>query len=191
MAFAVGGRFEPGNGVHVVGGHTDSPNLRVRPISKRTKEGYLQCSVETYGGGLWHTWFDRDLSLAGRVIVGAGHSGGFVSRLVHIRRPLLRVPNLAIHLNRSANEAFKFNQEDQLQPILGQTAEALNQPAAADDGAKRDAHHPALLKLLAQELGCAVEEIHDFELCLFDTQAPAPGGLANEFIFSPLSLIHI
>ena len=124
MAFAVGGRFEPGNGVHVVCGHTDSPNLRVRPISKRTKEGYLQCSVETYGGGLWHTWFDRDLSLAGRVIVGAGHSGGFVSRLVHIRRPLLRVPNLAIHLNRSANEAFKFNQEDQLQPILGQTAEA-------------------------------------------------------------------
>lgn len=129
VAFAIGQKYRPGNGVHIVGAHTDSPNLRVRPTSTRTKEGYLQCSVETYGGGLWATWFDRDLSLAGRVIVATSdEQNKFESRLVHVRRPLLRVPTLAIHLNRTANEAFKFNQEDNLQPILG-LEDALNATA--------------------------------------------------------------
>lgn len=190
VAFAIGQQFRAGHGVHLVGAHTDSPNLRVRPVSSRTKEGYLQCSVETYGGGLWATWFDRDLSLAGRVIVATSEAQNhFVSRLVHIRRPLLRIPTLAIHLNRSANEAFKFNQEDHLQPILGLT-DALNDTARAlndTQGAPRDnaKHHPVLLQLLAEELGCPASYIHDFELSLFDTQPPAAGGLANEFLFAP------
>ena len=79
----------------IVATHIDSPNLRVRPVSKRSKAGYLQVGVETYGGGLWHTWFDRDLSLAGRVVVGK--DGEYKSRLVKIERPVLRIPNLAVH----------------------------------------------------------------------------------------------
>lgn len=179
----------------MVGAHTDSPNLRVRPISNRSKEGYLQCSVETYGGGLWATWFDRDLSLAGRVIVATSdEQTKFVSRLVHIRRPLLRIPTLAIHLNRSANEAFKFNQEDNLQPILG-LADALNSPAenmnatnvnpGVGTPSMETKHHPVLLQLLSEELGCSASHIQDFELSLYDTQAPAAGGIANEFLFAP------
>lgn len=173
----------------MVGGHTDSPNLRVRPVSKRSKEGYLQCSVETYGGGLWATWFDRDLSLAGRVIVSTSDTHAkFVSRLVHIRRPLLRVPTLAIHLNRTQNDAFKFNQEDNLQPILG-LADALNSSAEPSEAVgtptMSQKHHPVLLELLSEELGCPVSHIQDFELSLFDTQPPAAGGLNNEFVFSP------
>lgn len=173
----------------MIGAHTDSPNLRVRPVSKKSKEGYLQCSVETYGGGQWHTWFDRDLSLAGRVIVAADDGPRpFVSRLVHIRRPLLRVPTLAIHLNRSVNEAFTFNQEDQLQPIFG-LAESLNQSVptsqAVGSPTMSSKHHPALLELLATELQVPVEAIEDFELSLYDTNPPTAGGLNNEFLFTP------
>lgn len=180
VAFVIGKQYEPGNGIHVVGAHTDSPNLRVRPVSKRSKEGYLQCSVETYGGGIWHTWFDRDLSLAGRVIVADSHgTRPFVSRLVHIQRPLLRVPTLAIHLDRSVNESFKFNHETHLQPILGLADELNEKPAMP---AK---HHPVLLELLAQELDVPPDAIHDFELSLYDTQKPTVGGIANEFLFTP------
>lgn len=71
-------------------------STQVRPVSKRSKSGYLQVGVETYGGGIWHSWFDRDLSLAGRVVI-ADKDGSFQSKLVKIDRPLLRIPSLAIH----------------------------------------------------------------------------------------------
>ncbi|KAK0552673.1 hypothetical protein OC846_001835 [Tilletia horrida] len=209
VAFAVGHQFRPGNGVHLVGAHTDSPNFHIKPISSKKKEGYLQCSVETYGGGLWSTWFDRDLSLAGRVIVADGKDNkSFSSKLIHIRRPILRIPTLAIHLNRTANEAFKFNQEDNMVPILGlEAAKALNQPvnnnsvpptpaaptlaaessesSAVGSPSMQSKHHPALLELIANELSVSVEAIQDFELSLYDTQAASIGGLNNEFIHSP------
>lgn len=72
-------------------------------MSKKTKFGYLQVGVETYGGGIWHSWFDRDLSLAGRIVV-ADKKGGFTSKLVKIDRPLLRIPSLAIHCKRKSHD---------------------------------------------------------------------------------------
>ncbi len=121
----------------------------------------------------------------------------FVSKLVHIKHPILRIPNLAIHLNRTANENFKFNQEDNMVPILGLlAAEQLNQgtteSATGDAKAQsvgapnmQSKHHSVLLQLLASELGCTADEIQDFELSLYDTQPAAIGGVDNAFIFSP------
>jgi aspartyl aminopeptidase len=188
VAFTLPQKWKQGTGVSIVATHVDSPNLKVRPVSKRTKEGYLQVGVETYGGGIWHSWLDRDLSLAGRVVTT--HADGFKSKLVKIDRPILRIPTLAVHLDRNVNESFKFNQETEFVPILGQIASQLNATKESDSGPEKassiqDNHHPALLSLLASELSIAPEEIHDFELSLYDTQPSVLGGLNSEFIFSP------
>jgi aspartyl aminopeptidase len=127
-------------------------------------------------------------------VVIAERGSGYTSRLVKIDRPLLRIPTLAIHLERSSASDFKFNTETEFTPILGLLASNLNAPAdkvqstgenehTASD--IRDNHHPALLALLADEMSVKPEEIHDFELQLYDAQPSVLGGLQNEFIFSP------
>ncbi|KAF8505581.1 aspartyl aminopeptidase [Russula emetica] len=193
LAFTIPKNWRPGAGVSIVGTHVDSPNLRIRPISKRSASGYLQVGIETYGGGIWHSWFDRDLSIAGRVVV-VEKGSGYTSRLVKIDRPLLRIPTLAIHLDRSSSDNFKFNTETEFTPILGLIASNLNAPTdkvQSNDNNEQaassiqDNHHPALLALLAEEMNVKAEEIHDFELQLYDTQPSVLGGLNNEFIFSP------
>lgn len=190
VAFTIPPNWKPGAGLSIVATHVDSPNLRVRPISKREKIGYLQVGVETYGGGIWHSWFDRDLSLAGRVVV-TQQDGTFQSKLIKVDRPLLRIPTLAIHLDKNVNDNLKFNQETEFVPIIGLVAETLNKTPKDDKKSNATAasiqgnHHPALLSVIADELSVSPEEIHDFELHLYDTQPSVLGGVNNEFMFSP------
>lgn len=95
-------------GMSIVGCHTDSPRFIVKPVSRREKGGFAQVGVETYGGGLWATWMDRDLSVAGRVIVES-KPDTFSTHLVQIREPILRMPTVAIHLERTQNDKFHYN----------------------------------------------------------------------------------
>merc|ERR1719452_443475 len=126
VAFTVGNKYQPGNEFKVIGAHTDSPVLKVKPVSKKTANGYLQVGVECYGGGLWHTWFDRDLTLAGCVVVKQD-DGRFARRLVNLKKPMLRIPNLCIHLQDQTERAsFTVNKENHLQPILAMVEEDLN-----------------------------------------------------------------
>jgi aspartyl aminopeptidase len=185
IAFAVGGKYQKGNGFHVIGAHTDSPCLKVKPISNLESNGWLQVGVETYGGGLFHTWFDRDLGVAGRVIVRESDSS-FCSKLVLINKPIMRIPTLAIHLDREVSTAFTFNKETHLRPVIATAVRAqLEATADKKDGAPKAKHHSVLLQLLAKELNVTVDQIADFELCLFDTQGANVGGALDEFIFSP------
>ena len=178
IAFAIGGSLKPNSGFSIIGAHTDSPCLKIKPRSKREKVGYAQVGVELYGGGLWHTWFDRDLSIAGRVMVKATADDEALShRLTRIDAPVLRIPTLAIHLDRSTE--FKFNNEVQLTPILGLAESQLN---ASDD--KGTLHPLPLLQAIADDLHVAVDRIGDFELCLYDTQGAQIGGIKDEFLFS-------
>ncbi|KAH3661782.1 hypothetical protein OGAPHI_005960 [Ogataea philodendri] len=192
IAFTVGGEYTPGNGIAIVGGHTDSPVLRIKPISDQKREGYVQVGVETYGGGIWHTWFDRDLSVAGRVFVNEG--GKFVSKLVKLDKPILRIPTLAIHLTKDRYVKFEFNKETQFRPIAGQTAEESSGCCKGEELTESEfqsvksvveRHSKKLLDLIAQELSVEVSQIEDFELILYDTQKSTIGGLNDEFIFSP------
>lgn len=178
VAFAVGKKFQPGNGFNIVGAHTDSPNLKVKPHSAVEASGYFEVGVELYGGGIWHSWFDRDLTVAGRVLVKDGDK--FVSRLVKINKPLLRIPTLAIHLDRSVNtDGFKFNTQTHLLPVLSSAVKKELQ------GNPKPDHHPLLLDLLAKELGVDASDIQTFDLNLCDVQPGAIGGALDEFIFSP------
>jgi len=208
VAFAIGEKFKPGSGgFKIIGGHTDSPNLRVKPRSKRSEKTAksIQIGAECYGGGLWHTWFDRDLGLSGRVFCRNkdGDTEYINQRLVKIDRAILRVPTLAIHLE-SAEErkAFKINKEDHLSPILAQAAQKAltgdnNEDDKNDDGdsddllSKKDDEdgwtehqEPLLLHLLASELEIPIEDIVDFELSLFDIQKASLGGMHSEFVHS-------
>lgn len=152
-------------GFRLVGAHTDSPNLRLKPNAEYKKEGYAQLGVEVYGGVLLNSWLDRDLSLAGRVFVREGER--VESRLVRFTMPMLRIAQLAIHLDREVNDGgLKLNRQEHLAPIFG-----------LGDG--KD-----LAALLAEELQIARERIVGSDLMLYDVVAPTLGGRESEMIFS-------
>lgn len=196
IAFVVGGQWAPGNPIAITGAHTDSPVLKIKPISKRSSEQYAQIGVECYGGGIWHSWFDADLSIAGRVLVNDKASGKIISKLVDLKKPLLKIPTLAIHLDRDVNQKFEFNKETQLLPIAGLVKKSTSQSCCADKTDLKESeflsvksiierHHKDLLDLVAKDISIKdVTEIEDFELILYDHKPSCLGGLHDEFIFS-------
>jgi aspartyl aminopeptidase len=157
-------------GFRIVGAHTDSPNLRLKPKPEYVKEGYRQLGVEVYGGALLNSWLDRDLGLAGRVMLRSGESG-FDARLVRLDHPRLRVPQLAIHLDRDVNDkGLVLNKQEHLAPVLG-----LESSGEAD-----------LKALVATSLlpRVSATDILHLDLMLYDTLAPARGGAHDEVFFS-------
>jgi aspartyl aminopeptidase len=184
VTFAVGGNFKSGNGFKIIGAHTDSPDLKLKPVSAQKKEGMLQVGVQTYGGGLWYTWFDRDLTIAGRVIVEKDKQ--YTQHLVNLKKPILRIPSLAIHLNRGISEnGFKFNEETNLLPVIASCISEQLEGGDKKEEKKEEKHHQLLLDMISTELGCKSGDIRDFDLSVIDTQAPVIGGANDEFIFSP------
>lgn len=188
MAFVVGGKFSPeGNsGFSMVGAHTDSPCLRLRPASKMSSAGMLQIGIQTYGGGLWHTWFDRPLGFAGKVVTRRA-DGGLAERLVRVPKGVLILPNLAIHLS-SADErkAFAVNPESHLQPIICSKKFDDEVSGGREDAKEGIAakHHAVLLDLIAKELEISPGDIVDADLCLMDAQPSNIAGCYDEFISS-------
>jgi aspartyl aminopeptidase len=165
IAFVVGNEPPAVAGFRAIGAHTDSPSLRVKPSGELTRSGYRQVGVEVYGGVLLATWMDRDLSIAGRVLVQG--ASGIEARLVDLRRPVARIPNVAIHLNRGVNtEGLILNPQKHLAPIIGLGSET------------------SLSGLLARELAMPSDAIVSYDLSLYDTLAPALGGAEQEFVFS-------
>lgn len=153
------------SGYRIVGAHTDSPNLRLKPRPDYVKEGYAQLGVEVYGGALLNSWLDRDLGIAGRLVVREA-SGKRGSRLVRIDRAICRVTQLAIHLDRDVNDGLKLNRQEHLAPIFG-----LGQ---GDD----------MLTVCAKEAGVTREDVLAHDLMLYDVVPPTRGGRSNELFFS-------
>ena len=198
-AFAVGKKHKPGSGFVIIGAHTDSPCPKLKPKTKAANETFLQVRVQNYGGGLWYTWFDRDLGVAGRVLVNRRDAGGNVTpthELVRVDRPVMRISSLAIHLDRTLNDGFKVNFQSHMAPIIADEVQrALGGGGDSnDDDSKRrkttkdkdtsSKHCPVLLELFAEQLRCDPADILDFECQLCDTQKSAIGGARNEYVFS-------
>lgn len=172
VAFQIGEISPAEGGFRIIGAHTDSPNLRVKPRPDVDANGYRQLGVEPYGGALLHTWLDRDLSLAGRVTL----RGESVPRtvLIDFARPLLRIPNLAIHLQRELNtEGLKLNAQQHMAPIIGLEGS------------------PSLQDLLASELRAQnqievdASDLLAFDLMAYDVQPSVVSGVRGEFIHAP------
>src|SRR6185503_631486 len=168
VAFEVGQLAVAESGFRWIGAHTDSPNLRLRPRPDESAHGYRRLGVEIYGGVLLHTWLDRDLSLAGRAVLRT--PDGPRTALVDFERPLLRVPNLAIHLQREiATEGLRLNPQTHVVPVLGLEGT------------------PPLPELLAQELrargvAARAEDVLSFDLSAYDAQPAVVAGARGEFV---------
>ncbi|WP_371480220.1 M18 family aminopeptidase [Kitasatospora sp. NBC_00315] len=148
----------------VVGTHTDSPNLRVKPVPDTGSAGWRQVAVEIYGGVPLNTWLDRDLGLSGRLALLDG-----TTRLVQLDEPLLRVPQLAIHLDRQVNDGLKLDKQRHLTPIWGLGRQ--------DEG--------SLIEYVAERAGVAAGDIVGWDLMTHDVQPPAYLGRDRELLAGP------
>jgi aspartyl aminopeptidase len=164
IAFVLGAER---NELRLIGAHTDSPNLRLKPQPEYKNEGYMQLGVEVYGGALLNSWLDRDLGLAGRISVRSPR--GLRSELVRIQSPIARVPQLAIHLDRDVTEkGLVLNKQEHLAPIWGLV----------------DTTSKGLKETLAAEAQVDAKDIVTTDLMFYDLTPPTLGGRNEEFIFS-------
>ena len=159
VAFRVGTAGLADVGARLVGAHTDSPTFAVRPRHEVSRAGYRLVGVEVYGGPLVHTWMDRDLTVAGRVSV-RGADGQAEIRLVRLPGAPVRLPSLAIHLDRSVRDGVVLNPQQHLVPVWGADLDS----------------EPGLREALADHVGCAVGDLLHHDLVLADTQ---PAGDTN------------
>jgi aspartyl aminopeptidase len=182
IAFAVGEGEMEEEGFRIIGAHTDSPSFRVKPAPEMVSENaYIKLNTEVYGGPILSTWMDRPLSVAGRVTLKSGNPLYPVNKLININRPILIIPNLAIHMNRNVNAGVELNRQKDMLPLLGIINETLE-------------NNKYLINTIAKELDVSIEDILDFELYLYEYEKGSIIGLNQEFISSSrlddLAMVH-
>lgn len=172
FAITVGKKKMNETSVKIISAHSDSPGFRVKPHAEMKSEGgIVKLNTEVYGGPILYTWFDRPLSIAGRVILRGNDPLHPITKLIKFDRPLLTIPHLAIHFNRAVNDGNKLSKQKDMLPIIAKVNNALE----ADN---------LLMKAVAQELDVKIEQILDFDLFLYDVQPATIFGLNDEFISS-------
>ena len=175
-AFHLGRKPLAETGFHMICAHSDSPTFRVKPHAEMTGEGGLvRLNTEVYGGPILSTWFDRPLTLAGRVIVRGKDAMSPETMLMHVRRPLLQISNLAIHFNRQVNDGVKLSKQKDMLPLLGLINDELEQGNLLMN---------VIVEELSKQRPVSHEDILNFDLYLADTQPACTFGVHDEFISS-------
>lgn len=172
IAFTLGREINLKKGFKIFGSHTDSPCFRIKPNPEMVTGNILRLNTEVYGGPILNTWFDRPLSVAGRIVVRSDDIFTPKTIRVNIDRPLMTIPNLAIHMNRTVNDGVKINKQNDVLPILS----LINDKFQTN-------HH--LLKLVAESVGVKLHEILDYDLYVYVTEKGCLLGENEEFISSP------
>ena len=187
FAFHIGKKTLAEGGMRIISAHSDSPCFRVKPNAEiKCEGGLVKLNTELYGGAIMSTWMDRPLSLAGRVVLAGESMTEPVVRLLRIERPILTIPNLAIHFNRQVNDGVALSKQKDMLPVL-----TIQQTVSDERGAVSGS---ILKALISEELGVKVEDILDFDLYLYDTTPAQCVGLHGELIQSgrldDLSMAH-
>lgn len=169
------------NGFKMAGAHTDSPTFRIKPDSEMVQDGFLKLNVETYGGPILSTWFDRPLSLAGRVLLKGENALKPMTRLVDFEKPILYIPSLAIHMNRKVNEGVEIHKQKHVLPVMTMVPSDFNK-------------NGFIKGLVAEQLKVGTDDILDFDLFVYEADKGCLVGLEEEFISSKrqdnLSSVH-
>ncbi len=172
-AFTIGEDCELSNGIHIGGAHTDFPSIKIKPNPEIFSHNYMQLNTELYGGPILNTFFDRSLSMAGKIVTRGKSYERPVSHLIDFQRPVVCLPNLAIHMNRSVNEkGAPIDNQKHLLPILGTLQDMLSKDST-------------LTGLLAKELDVDAKDILDYDLCIYNLEQPELAGITEEFISAP------
>ena len=182
FAVTVGAKPVSETGFKIISAHSDSPCFRIKPNPEMVSgDGLVRLNTEVYGGPILYTWFDRPLSLAGRVILKGKSALHPVTRLLKIDNPILVIPHLAIHFNRSVNEGNPLSKQKDMLPILTRISSSLEA-------------NNLLINYVANSLDVSVADILDFDLFVYDTEKACVVGLNDEFVLSgrldDLSMAH-
>lgn len=172
-AFVVGNGKVEEKGFKIIGAHTDSPTFRIKPAAEMIAENhYVKLNTETYGGPILSTWMDRPLSVAGRVAIKNQDVFSPNIKFVNIKKPIMIIPNLAIHMNRDVNSGVELNKQKDMLPLM----------AIINDEMEKDNH---LINTVAKEVNVGPSDIIDFDLFLYEFEKGTIMGLNDEFISSP------
>lgn len=182
ISFVIGDGEIEEEGFRIIGAHTDAPTFRIKPSPEISVENnYLKLNVETYGGPILSTWLDRPLGIAGRVTLKSENPLYPNVKLLNINKPVLIIPNLAIHMNRKVNEGVELNKQKDMLPLLS----LINEEFTKDN---------FLIKLISKELNVEAGDIIDFDLFLYEYEKGSVIGLNNEFIscgrLDDLAMVH-
>ncbi len=182
IAFALGSGDVAERGFRLIAAHTDAPSFKIKPSPEMVVENvYLKFNTEVYGSPILNTWLDRPLSVAGRVSLKGADPFHPEMRLVHLKRPIVMIPNQSLHMNRQVNEGLELNKQKDMLPLV----------AGVDKGFEKDGF---LIRLLAEELSVEADRVVDFDLFLHEHERGTIVGLNQEFISSTrlddLAMVH-
>ncbi len=172
FAFKIGENLSKSHTFRIASAHTDHPCFHIKPVAEFAEKEYLRINVELYGGMTKNTWLDRPLSIAGKVALKSEDIFHPNTVLVDFKRPLLTIPNIAIHMNHDLNKGVELNNQTEMIPLLGMMNETLN----------KDQY---FLDFLSKELNVLKEEILDFDLFVYNIEEGCELGISNDFVSAP------